>query len=206
MMPMVGAKAAFPPPGLLTFAALMPPEWSFELVDLNVTRLSDADLRARIAAADAVFLSAMSVQKPSLVSLLAGPARGLDTPWILGGPYPSSNRTHILEARTPSDEVLRRGLDEALGDRASTAGRSASRGRRFLRVSRRRRGAGAADRSRSRGCGTRGMEASLTEVDACLHYDIVMTVIVGQANERTRDSQSGRSLGLRRLPFFRGRR
>ena len=55
IMPMVGAKAAFPPLGLLTFAALMPPEWSFELVDLNVTRLSDADLRARSAAADAVF-------------------------------------------------------------------------------------------------------------------------------------------------------
>ena len=111
MMPMVGAKAAFPPLGLLTFAALMPPEWSFELVDLNVTRLPDADLRARITAADAVFVSAMSVQKPSLVSLLAGPARGLDTPWVLGGPYPSSYRTHILEARTPSDEVLHRGLD-----------------------------------------------------------------------------------------------
>ena len=111
IMPMVGAKAAFPPLGLLTFAALMPPEWSFELVDLNVECLPDADLRARIAAADAVFVSAMSVQKPSLVSLLSGPARGVDTPWVLGGPYPSSYRSHILEARTPSDEVLRRGLD-----------------------------------------------------------------------------------------------
>ena len=111
IMPMVGAKAAFPPLGLLTFAALMPPEWSFELVDLNVDRLPDEDLRARIADADAVFVSAMSVQKPSLVSVLSGPARGLDTPWVLGGPYPSSYRSHILEARTPSDEVLRRGLD-----------------------------------------------------------------------------------------------
>jgi radical SAM superfamily enzyme YgiQ (UPF0313 family) len=111
IMPMVGAKAAFPPLGLLTFAALMPPDWSFELVDLNVERPPDAELRARIAEADAVFVSAMSVQKPSLVSLLAGPARGVDTPWVLGGPYPSSYRGHILEARTPSDEVLRRGLD-----------------------------------------------------------------------------------------------
>ena len=111
IMPMVGAKAAFPPLGLLTFAALMPPEWSFELIDLNVERPSDEDLRAVIAASDAVFVSAMSVQKPSLVALLSGPARGLDTPWVLGGPYPSSYRSHILEARTPSDTVLRRGLD-----------------------------------------------------------------------------------------------
>jgi len=29
VMPMVGAKAAFPPLGLLTFAALMPSHWSF---------------------------------------------------------------------------------------------------------------------------------------------------------------------------------
>ena len=47
IMPMVGAKAAFPPLGLLTFAALMPPHWSFELIDLNVRRPPDAELRAR---------------------------------------------------------------------------------------------------------------------------------------------------------------
>jgi radical SAM superfamily enzyme YgiQ (UPF0313 family) len=111
IMPMVGARAAFPPLGLLTFAALMPEHWSFELVDLNVGRPPDDELRARIAASDAVFVSAMSVQKRSLVELLSGPARDLDTPWVLGGPYPSSYRGHILEPRTPSDEVLRRGLD-----------------------------------------------------------------------------------------------
>ncbi|PYP61675.1 MAG: hypothetical protein DMD26_17075 [Gemmatimonadetes bacterium] len=62
IMPMVGARAAFPPLGLLTFAALMPETWSFELIDLNVARLTDAELRERIAAVDAVFVSAMSVQ------------------------------------------------------------------------------------------------------------------------------------------------
>jgi radical SAM superfamily enzyme YgiQ (UPF0313 family) len=111
IMPIVGAKSAFPPLGLLTFAALMPPEWSFELVDLNVTRPTAAALRARIADADAVFVSAMSVQKPSLVDVLANVAGDLDTPWVLGGPFPSSYRTHILEAQTPSDAILRRGLD-----------------------------------------------------------------------------------------------
>src|SRR5688572_30367435 len=69
IMPMVGAKAAFPPLGLLTFAALMPDEWSFELLDLNVDRPSDVALRRRIASADAVFVSAMSVQKRSLVEV-----------------------------------------------------------------------------------------------------------------------------------------
>jgi radical SAM superfamily enzyme YgiQ (UPF0313 family) len=111
IMPMVGARAAFPLLGLLTFAALMPAHWSFELIDLNVTRPSDAELRARIAAADAVFVSAMSVQKRSLVALLAGPARDLTTPWVLGGPYPSSYRDHILAPATASDEILHRGLD-----------------------------------------------------------------------------------------------
>jgi radical SAM superfamily enzyme YgiQ (UPF0313 family) len=111
IMPMVGARAAFPPLGLLTFAALMPEHWSFELIDLNVERPPDEELRARIGACDAVFASAMSVQKRSLVELLSGPARDLDTPWVLGGPYPSSFRDQILEPKTPSDEILNRGLD-----------------------------------------------------------------------------------------------
>src|SRR4051794_161037 len=111
IMRMVGSKSAFPPLGLLTFAALMPEHWSFELIDLNVRRPPNDELRARIAAADAVFVSAMSVQKRSLVAVLDGPARGLDTPWVLGGPYPSSYRDQILDPRTPSDEILHRGLD-----------------------------------------------------------------------------------------------
>jgi radical SAM superfamily enzyme YgiQ (UPF0313 family) len=111
VMRMVGAKAPFPPLGLITFAALMPPEWSFDLVDLNVEQPPEDELRARIATADAVFVSAMSVQKRSLVELLSGPARGLDTPWVLGGPYPSSYRDHILHATTESDRILHKGLD-----------------------------------------------------------------------------------------------
>jgi radical SAM superfamily enzyme YgiQ (UPF0313 family) len=111
ILPMVGAKAAFPPLGLLTFAALMPASWSFELLDLNVERPTDAELRERIRAVDAVFVSAMSVQKRSLVALLDGPARGLATPWVLGGPYASSYRDQILTPRTASDATLCRGLD-----------------------------------------------------------------------------------------------
>src|SRR5262249_19573876 len=105
-MPMVGAKAPFPPLGLITFASLMPAHWSFELLDLNVEHPSDDELRARIAAADALFVSAMSVQKRSLVRVLDGPARGLETPRVLGGPYPSSYRDQLLHPTTRSDEVL----------------------------------------------------------------------------------------------------
>jgi radical SAM superfamily enzyme YgiQ (UPF0313 family) len=111
ILPLVGAKSAFPPLGLLTFAAAMPPHWSFELLDLNVERPPDAQLRERFAALDAVFVTAMSVQKHSLVALLSGPAHGVGTPWVLGGPYPSSYRDHILHPETESDAVLHRGLD-----------------------------------------------------------------------------------------------
>jgi radical SAM superfamily enzyme YgiQ (UPF0313 family) len=111
VMEMVGAKAAFPPLGLITFAALMPPHWDFDLIDLNVEHPSDAELRERMASVDAVFASAMSVQKRSLIRLLDGPARGVTTPWVLGGPFPSSYRDHIAEPHTASDAVLHRGLD-----------------------------------------------------------------------------------------------
>jgi radical SAM superfamily enzyme YgiQ (UPF0313 family) len=111
IMPMIGKKAAFPPLGLITFAAFLPENWELELIDLNVERLPDAELRDRMADADAVFTGAMSVQKPSIVELLEGPAKGLDTPWVLGGPYPSSYRDKILYPQTPSDQVLHDGLD-----------------------------------------------------------------------------------------------
>ena len=111
IMPMIGRKAAFPPLGLITFAAFMPENWEFELVDLNVAQPPEEELRDRIAEADAVFTGAMSVQKRSLLDLFEGPARGLDTTWVLGGPYPSSYRDQILEPRTASDAVLHEGLD-----------------------------------------------------------------------------------------------
>jgi len=55
----ISKKAAFPPLGLLTIAAMLPGEWEKRLVDLNVRELEDEDIRW----ADYVFISAMSVQK-----------------------------------------------------------------------------------------------------------------------------------------------
>ena len=54
-------RAAFPPLGLLTVGALMPPHWEKRLVDENVTDLTDEQL----AWADCVFISAMVVQRAS---------------------------------------------------------------------------------------------------------------------------------------------
>ena len=58
-LPFIGKKAAFPPLGLLTVAALLPQQWSKRLVDLNVERLPDED----ILWADMVFIGGMAVHR-----------------------------------------------------------------------------------------------------------------------------------------------
>jgi radical SAM superfamily enzyme YgiQ (UPF0313 family) len=60
-------KAASPPLGLLTVAAMLPEEWKKRLVDLNVTHLTPNDL----AWADYVFISAMIVQRDTAHTLIA---------------------------------------------------------------------------------------------------------------------------------------
>src|SRR5262245_42726035 len=57
----IGRRAANPPLGLLTVAALLPRTWSKRLVDLDVIDLTDAHL----AWADYVFVGAMVVQRES---------------------------------------------------------------------------------------------------------------------------------------------
>ena len=58
----VHKRAAHPPLGLLTVAAMLPQEWDLRLVDLNVEALSDEQIRE----ADMVFIGAMVVQKVSV--------------------------------------------------------------------------------------------------------------------------------------------
>ncbi len=120
VMEYIRRKAPFPPLGLLTFAALMPQdEWEFELVDLNVERLSSQKLRKKIQDSDAVFTGAMNVQRDSLVDLLKGPAQGTDTPWVLGGPLASTYRSSIMNPRNEVDAVLHQGLDYLVWGEAS---------------------------------------------------------------------------------------
>src|SRR5512133_1474175 len=78
----VSKKAAFPPLGLLTVAAMMPGAWEKRLVDMNVGRLKDAD----ILWADYVFISAMHVQKDSVQDVISR-SKALGAKIVAGGPY-----------------------------------------------------------------------------------------------------------------------
>jgi radical SAM superfamily enzyme YgiQ (UPF0313 family) len=77
----ISKKAAFPPLGLLTVAALLPPEWELRLVDLNIAPLKDKDVQW----ADYVFLSAMSVQRES-AKFVIGRCQDLGKKVVAGGP------------------------------------------------------------------------------------------------------------------------
>jgi len=77
----VSRKASMPPLGLLTVAALLPPEWELKLVDLNVERLKDEYLQW----ADYVLLGAMIVQKDSVREIVVRCA-ACGKPVIAGGP------------------------------------------------------------------------------------------------------------------------
>ncbi len=77
----IGKKAAFPPLGLLTVAAMLPAKWSKRLVDMNVQPLPDRDLRW----ADYVFISAMTIQRRSVSDLLAR-CRIVGVRTVVGGP------------------------------------------------------------------------------------------------------------------------
>ena len=77
----VSRKASMAPLGLLTVAAMLPPEWQLKLVDMNVEKLRDEDLRW----ADYVMLGAMIVHKDSVREIVARCAAFKKTV-IAGGP------------------------------------------------------------------------------------------------------------------------
>ena len=81
----VGVKAAFPPLGLLTVAAMFPPHYDLRVVDLNVAPLEDSDL----AWADVVFTSTMIVQRVSLQAVITRCNRA-GVPIVAGGPHPTT--------------------------------------------------------------------------------------------------------------------
>lgn len=86
----VNKMSAMPPLGLITVAALFPEEYNLKLIDLNIEPLQEKD----IIWADAVFVSAMIVQKDSLQEVVSFCNR-LETPVIAGGPYPTSSHEEI---------------------------------------------------------------------------------------------------------------
>ncbi len=77
----VSKKAAFPPLGLLTIAAMLPEEWEKRLVDTNVQELKEED----IMWSDMVFISAMIVQKSSAQEII-GRCKALGKKVVAGGP------------------------------------------------------------------------------------------------------------------------
>jgi radical SAM superfamily enzyme YgiQ (UPF0313 family) len=74
-------RAAFPPLGLLTVAALLPDEFEKRLVDVNVDCLTDDDL----SWADLVFIGGMAVQRDSAKQIIAR-CKAKDLKVIAGGP------------------------------------------------------------------------------------------------------------------------
>ena len=86
----VGVRSTFPPLGLLTIAAMFPPEYELRVVDMNVTSLEDSDL----AWADMVFTSTMIVQRTSLEDVIARCNRA-GVPVVAGGPHPTTFHDEI---------------------------------------------------------------------------------------------------------------
>jgi radical SAM superfamily enzyme YgiQ (UPF0313 family) len=85
-----GKRSAFPPLGLLTISAMLPLAWSRRLVDMNVRRLRRKDIEW----ADIVFVSAMLVQRDSLLRVVAmSKANGKRV--AVGGPYVSTSSEHL---------------------------------------------------------------------------------------------------------------
>lgn len=74
-------KAAYPPLGLLTVAAMLPKDWEKKLVDMNVTNLRDKDLEG----ADLVFISAMTIQKASVKEVISK-CKKIGIRIVAGGP------------------------------------------------------------------------------------------------------------------------
>ena len=65
-LPYIERRAALPPLGLVTVAAMLPEHWDLRLIDMNVAPLHDSDLLW----AGAVLTSTMVVRAPSLAEVV----------------------------------------------------------------------------------------------------------------------------------------
>lgn len=92
-LPFEGKRSAFPPLGLLTVAALLPPSWEKRVVDLNVRSLKKSDIQW----ADMVFATAMIVQRESLESVVKR-SKALGKTVVIGGPYVTTSAENLPDA------------------------------------------------------------------------------------------------------------
>jgi radical SAM superfamily enzyme YgiQ (UPF0313 family) len=91
----IGKKAAFPPLGLLTVAALLPEEWPKRLVDVNVDNLTDKDLLW----ADMAFIGGMAVQRKSAKQIIAR-CNASNLKVVAGGPlFPFFTKEFAIRGR-----------------------------------------------------------------------------------------------------------
>jgi radical SAM superfamily enzyme YgiQ (UPF0313 family) len=93
-LPFVSKKAAFQPLGLLTLAAMLPREWEFKLVDMNVERLRDENIQW----ADFVMISAMIIHKQG-VHEIAKRCNAFGKTIIAGGPLFTTGHTGFPEIK-----------------------------------------------------------------------------------------------------------
>ncbi|MEJ2657206.1 MAG: radical SAM protein [Desulfobacterales bacterium] len=100
-------KCSMPPLGLLTISAHFPDTFNLKLVDMNVGPLNDNDIKW----ADAVFISAMIVQKNSMQEVIRR-CRRFDKTIVAGGPFPTSNHEDIMGV----DHFLIGEVDQTLTD------------------------------------------------------------------------------------------
>ncbi len=108
-MQVVGKKAAYPPLGLLTVAAMLPAEWNKKVIDLNVHSLTDIEIEW----ADIIMISAMNVQELSVREIIAR-CRPYGKLLVAGGPlftheyerFPEINHFVLNEAELTLPEFL----------------------------------------------------------------------------------------------------
>jgi radical SAM superfamily enzyme YgiQ (UPF0313 family) len=86
-------KAMLPPLGLVTVAAILPQEWNYKLVDINVREITEAEWNW----AELVVCSAMIVQKEDLLAKISeAKLRGKKV--AIGGPYPTALPQEVASA------------------------------------------------------------------------------------------------------------
>lgn len=88
----VHKKASSPPLGLLTVAALLPSDWSKQLLDLNVTKLT----RKALEWADYAFVSGMILQRDAARRIIAQ-CKEMGVKTVAGGPLFSADHTGFPE-------------------------------------------------------------------------------------------------------------
>ena len=108
VLDIIPEQSMTPPLGLITVAALCPPNWQIRLLDLCFDELRDEDLLG----ADLVMVSAMHAQRLDTLAVLAR-ARALGRRTFIGGPWASSEPELLL---TKADHVMAGEAEEVFAE------------------------------------------------------------------------------------------